>query len=349
MKKLSDVARYFFIILVGILATTNVFGETQMTALEKKLYEAARKEGKVQYWDSMNLKEVAQYIAVFNKRYPKIDVSYWEGNSSAVDVKYFAEVLAGRNAVDLMQVEWYDKYKKEGRLVNLRDIIEDTRYPLELCSKDLDTVAIEHTLRGSAYNTKLVAPNDVPRTWEDLLNPKWKGKIAIESSMSVFITLTANWGEEKMVDYLKKLREQNPIFVNGATQTTTLLGAGEFPLAVNILLHRTLIMQTKGSPVAQVPISPIVDKFSPVVIPRNGPNPNAAKLYLRWLMTPEGMALADKVRFKGNPLPGAGTAQAKAVEQLGIKVLVVPGWEVDLNKYQTLYSQVLGFTADKAK
>ena len=108
-------------------------------------------------------------------------------------------------------------------------------------------------------------------------------------------------------------------------------------------------MQKKGSAVAQVPISPIVDKFSPVVIPRNSPNPNAAKLYLRWLLTQEGIVLADKVRFKGNPLPGAGTAQAKAVEQLGIKVIVVPGWGIDLNKYQTLYSQVLGFTAKKAK
>ena len=108
MKKLNAVAISFFIILISIFATTNVFGQAQMTALEKKLYEAARKEGKIQYWDSMNLKEVAQYIKTFNKRYPQIDVSYWEGNSTQVDIKYFAEVEANRNAVDLMQVEWYD-------------------------------------------------------------------------------------------------------------------------------------------------------------------------------------------------------------------------------------------------
>ncbi|MFC1815455.1 ABC transporter substrate-binding protein [Thermodesulfobacteriota bacterium] len=185
------------------------------------------------------------------------------------------------NNADLLQIEFYRKYKEEGLLADLSDIIKDIGFPKEFASKDFDAVAVEHTLRATSYNTKKVSHADVPRTWEDLLDPKWKGKIALEINMGVFINLTNTWGEEKIIAYLEKLGKQNPIFTKGASFTMTLLGAGEFPLAVNILLHRIISNQVRGMPVDMVPISPIVDRFAPFVIIRNAPHPNVAKLYLR--------------------------------------------------------------------
>lgn len=345
MKRWSTLyAICMVVLLAGLWATDSAIAESapQMTALEKKLYEAAKKEGKVFWWDSQSLKEASLFINAFTKRYPGVDVSFWEGNSYQVDEKYFAERQGGRNPVDVMQIEWYDKYKKEGLLTDLGDIVKDSGFSREFTTKEGDAVSIEHTIRGVAYNTKLVSPKDSLRSWEDLLNPKWKNKIAVETNMSVFVSLTPSWGEEKIIAYLKKLAEQKPIFTEGVTHLMTLLGAGEFPIAVNVLLHRTLDMQSKGTPVAWMPISPIVDRFAPYVIARDAPHPNAAKLYVRWLMSPEGQSLVDKVRKKGNPLPGSGTIQAKAVEQLGIKVTVVQHWGLDFKRLEDIYRKAAG-------
>lgn len=347
MKKwICSKAMCVAVLFACILVADNALGQTstQMTGLEKKLYEAAKKEGKLLYWDSLSLKEAAQFIKAFNNRFPGIEVSYWEGNATQVDQKYFTEHQAGRNPVDVMQIELFDNYKKGGHLTDISDIVKDSGFPKECATKDFDAVAIEHTIRGVAYNSKLVSSKEVPRSWDDFLNPRWKGKIALETNMSVFITYTKTWGEENIIAYLKKLGQQNPIFNEGVTHTMTLLGAGEFPLGVNMLLSRTLYMQSQGQPVAWAPLSPIIDKFSPYVILRDAPHPNAAKLYMRWLMSAEGQSMVDKIRQKGNPMPGTGTSQSKALEQLGVKVLVVPLWEIDFDALQDRYRKAVGFS-----
>jgi iron(III) transport system substrate-binding protein len=205
---------------------------------------------------------------------------------------------------------------------------------------------MEHTVKGATYNTKMVSPNDVPRSWEDLLDPRWKGKIALEINMDVFIYLTTTWGEEKMIAYLKKLREQAPIFTQGVTQTMTLLTAGEFPIAVSMSLHRTLILQAQGAPVAFAPISPVADEFVAYVTVVDAPHPNSAKLFLRWLMTTEAQSMVDKIRRKGNPLPGSGTLQSKAIEQLGLKVQAAPSWDYNFERLGQLYHMSLGVTKE---
>jgi len=137
------------IILAGILVVSiNATAQTptEATTLEKKLYQAAKIEGKLDYWDSLSLKEAGLFIKAFNNRYPGIEVSFWEGNSAQCDDKYFAESQAGRKPVDVMQINWYRKYKEEGRLTELSDIVKDAGFPKEFCTKDFDAVAIEHTL-----------------------------------------------------------------------------------------------------------------------------------------------------------------------------------------------------------
>ena len=227
--------------------------------------------------------------------------------------------------------------------MNLQDIVKDTGFPKESVTPDFDAVGIEHTIRGVSYNTRLVAPKDVPRSWEDLLDPKWKGKIAIENTMSVFITLTDTWGEKNIIGYLRQLREQNPLFNSGVTNTMTLLGAGEFPIAINTLLSNTLILQSRGQSMDFAPISPMADKFAPYVVVKNAPHPNAAKLFIRWLMGSEGQSMVDKVRKKGNPMPGSGTVQSKALEKLGIRVVMVPAWGLDYKSLQDTYQEAVGF------
>ena len=327
MKKISWFGTMLLVvILAALLVVSNAIAapSTQMTELEKKLYEGAKKEGQIFWWDAQGLQESAQFIKAFHERYPGITVSYYEANAVISDEKYFIERQAGKHPVDVIHIDWYEKYKKEGCLVNMADIVRDTGYSKGLLTKDQDAAGIEHTVKGVAYNTKLISPKDVPRSWEDLLNPKWKGRIAMDYQFEIFTFQADTWGEEKIIAYLKKLKEQNPSFNKGVTQTMTLLGAGEFSLATDASLGVVLGLQEKGIPIAFAPIGPLVGKFAPHVIVRDAPHPNSAKLFMRWLMSAEGRTLMDKVRKKGNPLPGSGTAQSKAVEQLGVQLIIAP-------------------------
>jgi iron(III) transport system substrate-binding protein len=340
------------ITLAGVLVIGGAIAKesTQMSILEKKLYQAAKKEGKVVWWDSQSMKDSVKFIKAFNNRYPDIELVVYETNPDDSDSKYFLEHKSGRVTADVLQTAWYLKFKEEGLLTSLRDIIEDTGYPKEYHPDTYDAVGLAFTVKGAAYNSNLVSEKDVPQSWDDLLDPKWKGKIAINPDMEIFVYQTWTWGEEKIIDYLKKLKEQNPMFMTGVTKTMTLLGAGEFPLATGASLGVVLKLQQAGKlPIAFAPINPAVCQFPPNLIVRDSPHPNAAKLLLRWLMTPEGISLMDKIRKKGNPLPGYGTAQSRALEQMGMKVSIVPAWGEDIKGITDRYLKAIDFRKDKLK
>lgn len=340
------------IILTGVLVVSiNAIAQTptQMTALERKLYQAALKEGELEWWDSYSMKNATALIKAFNNKYPSIKVDYFEVTSDVREEKYLAEYSAGRKTLDVTGIDLFDRFKEKNLLLDLSAIVKDTNFPVKFCTKDFLAASTEHSLNGVAYNTKLVSPKDMPRSWEDLLDPKWKGRrISVENRLKTFIYIYPIWGQERTVKYLEKLREQNPIFTKGATQTTSLLITGEFAIAIGVHLNKILEMRELGAPVDWVPINPTLDKLTPSVIMREAPHPNAAQLFLRWFMTPEGQLFIDKIQYKGNPLPGANTKQSKALEKMGLDVFTVATWEVEAIKgLEELYGEAIGFKKPK--
>ncbi len=337
------------IILIGALVVSmNAIAQTpkQMTALEKKLYEGALKEGKLEWWDSLSLKESAEFIKEFNRLYPGIKVDYFEATSAVRDEKYLAEFAAGRKTLDYTSTDEYKRYKEKGLLADISDIAKDANFPLEFCSKDFLSASVEHSILGTAYNTKLVSPKDVPRTFEDLLDPKWKGKkISWEQRATLFIYLTPRLGREWMLNYLKRLKEQDLVFTLGHSQSLSLLATGEFSFVVGTIFHNTTKMRLKGAPVDWAPIKIAPDKLSPFVVMRHAPHPNAAKLFLRWLMTPEGQIFDDKIYLKGNPKPGSGTIQSENVAKYGLEVIPVSVAELadEFDELEKIYLEAVGF------
>jgi iron(III) transport system substrate-binding protein len=227
LKVICAITILMGIFLLSISAHAETANLANATALEKKLYQAALKEGKLEYWETLSMKEASVFIKEFNRKYPGIKVDYFEATSDVREEKYLAEYAAGRRTMDVTTIDQYDRFQEKGILMDVSDIIKDVKYPVKLCTKDLKGVTVEHVLIGTGYNTKLVQPKDVPRSWEDLLNPKWKGrKIGLENRFKLFIYNTPNWGQEKTVKYLNRMKEQNPIFTKGNSGSLTLLSAG---------------------------------------------------------------------------------------------------------------------------
>lgn len=194
MMKHAFVGMVCFAVILSAVLVFSAWGNAQtqksapMTALEQKLYQAALKEGQLNWWDQHSLKESGIWIEAFNAKYPGIKVNYYEGAQNVLTQKYLTEYKAGRATADTIQPEPLRPFKEQKLLLDLSDIIKDTNYPLQFCLKDLTGVTEEITVTVAGYNTKLVSPQDVPKSWEDLLNPKWKGKLLWKNVSSLLST-----------------------------------------------------------------------------------------------------------------------------------------------------------------
>jgi len=340
-----------------LLAIPELFAQTQKPAatpkqaasLEAQLYQAALKEKELNWWDQNSLEEAGAFMTEFNKRYPGIKINYFEGTQDVITERYLSESKAGRATADTIQPEPYRPLQEQGLLLDISDIIKDANYPPQFCTKELTGATLTHGVFGLGYNTRLIPEKDLPQSWEALLDPKWKGKINVERRLKTFVYGTEHWGEQWVVNYLKKLREQKPTFSKGHTQVATLLSVGEFSIAIGHHLHRTLLMEAEGAPVGFLPLKPAMHNAgSPHSIPKTAPHPNAAKLFYRWWMSPEGQAVNDKVRMRGSPLPGTGTAQAKFLEKHGVPVFSCTMWAIEnSDRLEQIYAEAIGLKKAK--
>jgi iron(III) transport system substrate-binding protein len=147
------------------------------------------------------------------------------------------------------------------------------------------------------YNTNFVSAKDAPRDYPDLLDPKWKGKMLMDSTdYDWFGTLATVWGREKAISYMERLARQEPMWRRGHGLTAQLLGAGETPLAwaYNFRIER---MKRDGAPVEWI------DTFNPIVVTVNGiglgakpAHPNAAKLFIDFALSKKGQEMIREMR-----------------------------------------------------
>jgi iron(III) transport system substrate-binding protein len=142
------------------------------------------------------------------------------------------------------------------------------------------------------YNTQLVARDQAPKSWEDLLDPKWKGKIALdEENFSWYGAMTQKWGKEKTQRYMRTLAKQDIQLRNGPTLIAQLMAAGEFPVAM-VLAHRIEKMKEQGAPVEWVTtLDPVTASLHPIGIAAKAPHPNAAKLFVDFILSKDGQQL----------------------------------------------------------
>jgi iron(III) transport system substrate-binding protein len=310
------------------------------------LYEAAKKEGKVSWWDQHDQAVAQKFTDAFQKQFPGITVEFFEATQDVLKARSIQEARAGRVSFDFVDTgqNWTDYATNK-----IVDASTDFRELLGLAGVDptfiVDgTYSPEFTVVGSAYNTDLVHEEELPKDFDGFSNPKWKGKLAIEARLRPYVYGTQFMGgEDQVVDMLKRLKDNNPRPTDGDTKSQGLLVAGEFPVLIGAYLQRSIMMKNK--PWGFVPFNEVYSTVprQGYIVPNGAPHPNAGKLYMWWFMGPEGQALTDAERFKGNPAPGSGSGPSKYLEQHKMVVKFAP-IEYDLNydKYLRKYLAALG-------
>ena len=307
------------------------------------LYAEAKKEAKLVWWDQHAQDVAEQYIVEFKKMFPGIDVEYFEATQDVLLTRTVAEARAGRVAYDVQDSgQNFPSYKELGLITDNTNIFQAAGAdPINIVD---GTCNPEWNVYGCSYNTDLYKESDLPRTWAGWLEPKWKGNVAIETRLRPFVYGTPFMGgEEKVTEYLSKLKENNPIHTSGDTKSQTLVAAGEYPVLIGAYLQRLVNMV--GKPWGFVPMDEVYSNAPGpgYSVPEKAAHPNAGRVFLYFLNSPEGVALIDKLRFKGNPLPAANTGPSKYLEERKMTVRVAPAEiELEYSKYERKYAAALG-------
>jgi iron(III) transport system substrate-binding protein len=160
-------------------------------------------------------------------------------------------------------------------------------------------VSITTAVHVAIYNSNRVSEAEAPRTWEDLVDPKWKGRVGAWSRTIVYVQMISAWGEAKARDYVKRLATLNPRLLAGTFPLAQAVAAGEVDIGLGTY-DGTRRIQEMGAPVKMVPLEPTL--LSPLYggVLKFGKNPNAAKLFLAWLNTANGAVIFEKATRRGN-------------------------------------------------
>ena len=273
-------------------------------AQDAALIAAAKKEGEVVWYTTLIVNQLVRpAAAAFEKKYG-VKVLFTRANSSATAIKILNESKANNVQVDVFDgTATVEALQRPGYV--LQWIPESAkRLPQEYRDEQNYWVATNLYIMTPAYNTSLVPKGTQPKTYQDLLDPKWKGHMAWGASASSsagpgFIgTVLKEQGEEKGMAYLKQLSKQKIAGIaSSAREVLDQVVAGEYQVALNIFNNHAVISAKKGAPVEWIPMSPATGAVSAISVHKSAPHPNAAKLLVDFLVSKEGQALFKKADY----------------------------------------------------
>jgi iron(III) transport system substrate-binding protein len=153
-----------------------------------------------------------------------------------------------------------------------------------------------------AYNTQLVRPNEAPKKYDDLLAPRWKGRLGVNlQDPEWYVNLQRRMGKEKARNFLQALAAQQPGLRDGHNITAQLLAAGEFHAVTNTYAHIAARIKGQGGPVQYVFDEPVITYIHPVALAKSAPHPNAGKLFISFILSTDGQKmLRDQGRIPGH-------------------------------------------------
>lgn len=302
--------------VVSLLCVSAAHAQQDKAAINK-LYEAAKKEGSVVIWGPSDPIIYQKAQEVLNKQYPGIKIEHFEILPEPLVQRLITESQAGKqSSVDIVQ---------SGSMRAVRPLIDrDMLSPYAGWDKDFDIDALYANQRfvGNynlalpiAYNSKMVSEKDLPKSWDDLLDSKWKGrKIITEARLVPFAMLGTELGKQKSILMATRLLAQDPIILQGGTTAVNALAGGQAPLAIGVYAYAVSKLKQKGAPVDWLPISPLPMLTSAMGVPKTAPHPNAARFFAGWMGTLEGQKIIYE--FSGQATLVGKNAYGSVAERL---------------------------------
>jgi iron(III) transport system substrate-binding protein len=264
----------------------------------QRLVEGAKKEGLVSIYTSMPVDDITALTSAFEQKYG-VKSKVWRSGSEKILQRGLLEAKASRYEVDVfetngpeMEVLSREKILQQSNAPGLADLIPQAIPPHR------EWIATRLNIFTCAYNTKLVRKEDLPKTYADLLDPKWKGKLAVEAEDSDWLAETVlKMGEEKGIALFKEIAKRNGVSVRkGHTLLANLVASGEVPLGLTLYNYKIEQMKNSGAPVEWFSLDPTVARPNGNGVARNAPHPHAALLFQDFELT-DGQVILGKRDF----------------------------------------------------
>jgi iron(III) transport system substrate-binding protein len=259
---------------------------------EARLLEKAKQEGLVTVYTSLAPTEAKPLVAAFEKK-TGIKVNMWRGLSDGVLQRALAEARGNLNAVDVVEtngpeMEALAREQLLGAFYSpyLADV------PSVLLPKHGLWIPDRLNFFVVAYNTNKVRREDLPKTYEGFLEPKWKGRIALEATDSEWMAgVVKAWGTARGTSFFNKLSDLKPALRKGHILLVSLVASGEIDAGLTAYKSEVSSAKNRGAPVDWAAVEPVIARPQGIGVARHAPHPNAALLFADFMLSPQAQEL----------------------------------------------------------
>jgi iron(III) transport system substrate-binding protein len=276
---------------------------------ERLLIDGAKREGALMLYSSMQVDSIVPLQKAFEAKYG-VRIRIWRGSGKDILGRVVAEAAANRNDVDIMESDGFaletlrrEKLLQEVKSPYLADLIP------EALSPQGEWVGTRVSIFVGIYNTRLVKKENLPKSYEELRNPAFKGMLGIEADDDDWFGTVVNlMGEEKGLKLFRDIVAANGISVRkGHTLLANLVVSGEVPFALTVYAYKAEQLRKSGAPIDWLVIPPGVGRFEGAGVSRRAPHPHAAILFFEFMLTDGQDILRDRDFFPARanlrPLP----------------------------------------------
>ena len=267
-----------------LVAAKAVLGEGSM--------ELAKREAEVVYYASMNLSEANALIGEFERRFPFIKVKLNRATSEKLLTRLLAEYSAKRSFADVIQTVEFSMHILARRGILARYTPQANSLYLKQFKEEGYWTTVYYNAYVTGYNNKLVPAENLPKTYDDLLDPIWKGKLMMEGTKAEwFAGMLQIMGSERGLKYMHALARQQPSPREGHELLAQLIAAGEGLLDLNIPVASVERMKERSAPMDWTALGAAPAVMVGIGEASQAAHPNAAKIFLDFVLSRDGQKL----------------------------------------------------------
>jgi len=289
-----------------------------------RIATAARREGSLNLYTTIAEKDLATLVDPFEAKYG-VDVTVWRAGTDKVLQRTVAEAAAGRHDMDVVHFgsPEMEALSREQILLPVSSPVHDDLLPGSV-PVHREWAATLLSVWVQAYNTTLVDKNSLPKTYSDLLDPKWRGKLGIEAKDQDWFAAVVDvmGGRETGLAFFQRLAARGISVRLGHTLLTNMVISGEVPLALTVYNYMPEQAKKKGAPIDWFTLEPAIARSNAVGVARRAPHPNAALLFYEYLLGEEAQRSFVSMDYVpsnskvASPLNGVSILQTDPVRTL---------------------------------
>jgi iron(III) transport system substrate-binding protein len=301
-----DVSRFrililsIFFVLPLTAYSSVIFAQSDHTA---RLIEGAKKEKSLLWYTALNIQDANMLTKKFEEKHPFIKTQTLRLGTFQLLTKIQTEVRARAFKGDVIEIAGVTGHilKKDGVFAKYTSP-ESRFYPDSVKDPDGTWTSFFINTHVLVYNTNMVKKDELPKTFQEVINPKWSNKILMSEDFDIFGMMLKVMGRDKGLDFMRKLAAQGVGIRDGYTLAVQGVASGEAPLGLNLYGTRTEEFKSKGAPIDWIPMEFVLASLEPLAVGANAVNPNSARLFVDFLLSKEAQGLMrQRYRIPSRP------------------------------------------------